>query len=116
MDLIHINRNIFNKLKDNKILVKEYLKDLIIQVDTEEILLNDYDNLTDGLYTIIFKNEDLIEKVGMKNYYHNNYDLKDHVESAWYRTGKYGLIAFDWAMSDENDTMWSYSFNVFKVL
>ena len=116
MDLIFVNRKIFNKLKDDEKLVKEYLKDIIIQLDLNNILIDNYDNLTLGLYTIISKNEKLIKKVGLKNYYNNNYDVKDYVEEAWYTNGLNGLLAFDWSMSNENDNNWNYSFNIFKIL
>jgi len=52
----------------------------------------------------------------MANYYHSKYELKDHVDSCWHRTGKYGLIAFDWSMANETDTSWNYSFNIFQIL
>lgn len=117
MDLIHVNRQVFNKLKDDEELCKiHYLYDIICSVDKEHILIEEYEELTEGLYTIIFKNESLIEKVGMKRYFHSDYKAEDHVEGTWYRTGKYGLIAFDWSMDNETDENWSYSFSIFQIL
>jgi len=116
MNLINVNRKIFNKLRNDKELINIYLLDIIISIDLEEELINSYDNLVEGLYSVISKNEDLIKKVGIKKYYHNDFEAKDYIEGCWYATGKFGLIAFDWSMENENDENWNYSFNVFKIL
>lgn len=116
MNILNINRKIFNKLKAEEEIVKEYLFEVLELTDIKEELTEEYDNLVDGLYKIISSNEKLIEKVGLKDYYNSNYEAKDYIEGSWYQSGKYGLIAFDWSMEDENDDKWNYSFNVFKIL
>ena len=116
MNLIHVNRKVFNKLKDDEEICKEYLYGILMEIDEDDILMSSYENLTSGLFSIVYKNEALIEKYGMSKYYHSDYPASEHIDGCWYSSGKYGLLAFDWSMSNENDENWSYSFNVFEVL
>ena len=88
MNLIHVNRNVFNKLKDDKKICKEYLYDIVTEVDKDFIFAESYANLTEGLFTIISKNEALIEKYGMEKYYNDDYNASEHVDGTWYSTGK----------------------------
>ena len=115
MNLIHINRKIFNKLKDDETLVKEYIGDQVMFADEDEIY-EFYKDVTEAIFKVVSSNEKLIEKVGMKAYYNDDYSAKDYVSGYYYSCGKYGIMPFDWNMANETDENWSYSFNVFQVL
>jgi hypothetical protein len=117
MDLIHINRKIFNRLKNEKDnIVNEYVLENIVSADEEEECSEAWDTLTNNIVSIIRKNELIIEKYGIEDYYNENYPLKEYESGYRHSTGKYGVIPFDWSMSSEIDENWSYSFQVFKVL
>ena len=116
MNLIHINRKIVNKLKDDEQLLKEYIADMLFFADEEEELQEEHKNIVKGVYSIVTANEALIDKVGLEAYYHEDYSAKDHVSGYYHSSGKYGVMPFDWSMTNEADENWSYSFQIFKTL
>lgn len=116
MQVISINRKVFNQLKSNTEALDLYLSELIQLVDSQEEAVEGWNEIIRGLRQVITKNEELISEVGMKAYYNDNYPVSKHVSGCYYSTGQYGIIPFDWSMSDETDEDWTYTFNVFKVL
>ena len=107
--LIHINRKIFNGLKVD--LRKDYIEDILIAQDIEDIKLIEY--LVNGLMYIIHKNEEVIEKYGMESYIKEDYPASEYISGYYHSTGKYIIVPFDWSAVDGE---FDYSFQIAKLI
>lgn len=113
--MIHIDRNIFKALNHDEALLKNYINGCL-DCYINENALDEYQRyVCDGIFSIITKNEALIDKIGMKRYYDEDYKAKEYVDGTYYASGDIVIIPFDWSMSDEKDINWSYSFLLAKV-
>ena len=123
MQLIFINRKVFNALADEAREV--YVRDQVTrEVDeyNEEVQgtnigyveRGDVDNIVRGIISLIVKNENIIRKYSWKGYLEELYPASEQTSGFSYTTGKYAVSAFDW--SAENEDELEYSFNVLRVL
>lgn len=109
MSLIFVNREIFNNLPSED-LKKEYIKDCILKSDYCEHPQFEY--FVKGIFSVVSKNEKIIEKYGMKSYIREDYPAYDHVSGYYYSTGKYVICPFDWSVDDSGS--FDYSFSIAK--
>lgn len=116
--LISLNRHIFNSLlSSEEALAKTYVREKVLSKDGYgEILSGDeMDLVTRGIFDVVSKNEALIASIGLGNYYHENYSAASHICGCYY-SGNLVVVPFDWAMANEHDENFEYTFNLARLL
>ena len=120
MNLIHINRKIFNALigEEREIYVRDIVSREVEEYNSiakdETIDADDISRITKGIIRLIVSNENIIRKYGWEKYVESNYPAYADCQGYSYSSGKFGVMAFDWSAEtvDELD----YSFSIFKIL
>ena len=115
--LISIRRNIFNSLEGQTL--QDYVMDSI-ESELDEYDQNhqgiDIEEVAYGIMSVITKNEETIEKYGIKKYYNNEIEVEDFVSGYYYRSGKIVICPFDWSMDNEEDGTFDYSFTLARLI
>jgi hypothetical protein len=104
LKMIFIDREIVTGLKEEVKIkyvmerVEEYVESL--DFEASEIIEDKIEEVSEAISSIIRRNEDIIEKYGMENYYKETYPAFDY-ESGIRSVGRIIIVPFDWSVDSQ---------------